>query len=414
MKVVSIERFDDTGAVGFVRRQGNDETMTLRLVRGREVISEAKADLFRPDVVTSGQSSHPYCGFVLPIPLDKASGSHPDIVLSSGEVVAHGSKEQKKAENEFGLSAAEVRSVCDHPFFGINGWGVQGGILSISGVLLPPNGRFEDLECIGQPGVSFSFKWPIYSPNSDSFYWYFPGAPYIGFRLDVDLAASVSEESSFEFYFKVKGEKESRGRLRNISVPKDLRFFQTLPGDFNVKRVQNLQSTVGATIAGYSDFKRIALLASQYITLGTGSTVLDWGCGFGRVCRFFNKEFGCKTIGVELDELNLEWMRSHLKYITPLKTTLDAKIDVPDGSVDLIYGISVMTHIREEQQQAWLEELCRILAPNGILLLTTAGAGSFAFSSRWMQRDHLNDWRAKGFVEIEQASIFDRDIGGGG
>src|SRR5690606_11385803 len=47
--------------------------------------------------------------------------------------------------------------------------------------------------------------------------------------------------------------------------------------------------------------------------------------------------------------------------------------DEPDASVDLLYGISVMTHLTELNQQLWLEEISRILKPGGCALLTTHG-----------------------------------------
>jgi SAM-dependent methyltransferase len=414
MSEVTLERFNDTGATGFVKRMKNDETVRLKLVRGQEVLAEGNADLFRPDTVAKQLSEHPYCGFVLPIPVDKIPGGKADVIRSDGVVLARGLEQQTDVVNELGLSAKEILGVCDHPFYGINGWAIQSGTLTVSGVLMAPGGRYSDIECVGQPGVSFKFLWPIFSANSDAFYWYFPGAPYIGFRLDINLAESSNDSPYFEFYLKIKGEGKERSTLRNISVPKDLRAFQNLPADFNVRRVQNLSNTVAATVAGYSDYRRIVQLASRYIKLDSKCTVLDWGCGFGRVCRYFPNDFPeCKVIGVEIDDLNLQWMQEHSRSIRPVKTDLKAKIDIPDCSVDLIYGISVMTHIREAQQGQWLRELTRILSPNGVMLLTTAGAGSFAFSSRWLGRPQLEAWSKNGFVEIEQASAYDRDIGGG-
>lgn len=415
MAAITLESFDNRGAIGFVYRKDGDETVSLRLVRGKELLCEARAELFRPDLVAKGVTAHPYCGFVLPIPTDKMSGKKADVVLLDGEVVFRGADQQKISRNDQGVPATEILSICDHSFHGVNGWAIQAGVLTIAGVLLPPGGRYEDVQCVGQPGVSFAFHWPLHAEGSDSFYWYYPGAPYIGFRIDIDLAATTDNSPFYDFYFKIKGEDPQRSLLRNVSVPKDLRAYQNLPGDFNVRRVQNLSSTVGATIAGYSDYRRIVEMASRRMKLAPGVRVLDWGCGFGRLCRYFADDYpGSKIIGVELDDLNLEWMSKNLPAVTPLKTNLDARIDLPDGSVDLIYGVSVMTHIRESQQEAWLKELTRILAPNGLLMLTTAGAGALAFTSRWMGRSHFDDWAKRGFVEIEQASSFDSDIGGGG
>jgi 2-polyprenyl-3-methyl-5-hydroxy-6-metoxy-1,4-benzoquinol methylase len=41
-----------------------------------------------------------------------------------------------------------------------------------------------------------------------------------------------------------------------------------------------------------------------------------------------------------------------------------------DASFDFIYAISVLTHLTEAHQKAWLEELNRLLAPDGRLVVS--------------------------------------------
>jgi SAM-dependent methyltransferase len=43
------------------------------------------------------------------------------------------------------------------------------------------------------------------------------------------------------------------------------------------------------------------------------------------------------------------------------------------SSFDLVYSLSIFTHFREEYAAAWLAELGRVLAPGGILIITTHG-----------------------------------------
>ncbi len=415
-RTIELERFDSTGAIGFVNRQDGDESVVVRLVSGKEILGETRAELFRPDLVARNVSAHPYCGFVLPVPLEKVKSSFGkiNVVRADGILIARGNTEQKSAINRQGIGAEEILALCCDTFCGVNHFAIEAGVLSVWGLVLPPGGRYEDLECVGQEGVSFKFHWPIHSPGSEDFYWYYPGAPYLGFRIDIDLAQSVDPSPVFEFYFHIKGEDKERSRLRNVSVSKDFRSFQNYPGDFSVKRVQNLSSTVEAMVSGFTDYRRILALASRFVDLGPKTRILDWGCGFGRVCRHFDHDFpGAQVIGVELDEFNLDWMREHLPSITPIKTNLDGKIDLPDASMDVIYGISVMTHIRQSQQTDWLAELKRILAPDGVLILTTSGAGALAFGSRWIDRRSLASWNDRGFLEFDHASEYDRDIGGG-
>ena len=48
-------------------------------------------------------------------------------------------------------------------------------------------------------------------------------------------------------------------------------------------------------------------------------------------------------------------------------------IDFDATSFDLVYALSVFTHLTSELQLAWRDELLRVLRPDGLLLLTTHG-----------------------------------------
>ncbi|WP_371418093.1 class I SAM-dependent methyltransferase [Acidisoma sp. L85] len=44
---------------------------------------------------------------------------------------------------------------------------------------------------------------------------------------------------------------------------------------------------------------------------------------------------------------------------------------------DFVYSISVFTHLPEDMQLRWLEELSRVTKPDGVLALSVHGAGLF-------------------------------------
>jgi SAM-dependent methyltransferase len=104
-----------------------------------------------------------------------------------------------------------------------------------------------------------------------------------------------------------------------------------------------------------------------------GRRVLDFGCGSGRVLRQFLPEAVAGEFwGCDLHSPTIAWLDEHLS--PPLRFYVNDEIPTPhpDGYFDLVYAISVFTHITHDWS-AWLLELHRILRPDGLLLVTFCG-----------------------------------------
>jgi ubiquinone/menaquinone biosynthesis C-methylase UbiE len=117
---------------------------------------------------------------------------------------------------------------------------------------------------------------------------------------------------------------------------------------------------------------------------GPGSlTILDWGIGCGRVAvplkRWMNPD--ARVIGVDVDRVNVAWCNENLPDIEASLCDFFPPLEFRSSSIDMVYGISVMTHLTEGAQYAWLKELHRILKPGGICALTTHG--EYAFLRHW-------------------------------
>jgi SAM-dependent methyltransferase len=107
-----------------------------------------------------------------------------------------------------------------------------------------------------------------------------------------------------------------------------------------------------------------------------GKHVLDFGCGSGRVLRQFAAEaprgefYGC-----DVDQPSIAWNVANLS--PPFRffaNDLTPPLPLADGSLDLIWAMSVFTHI-SDGWSAWLTELHRLLAPGGILIASFLGEG---------------------------------------
>jgi O-methyltransferase len=99
--------------------------------------------------------------------------------------------------------------------------------------------------------------------------------------------------------------------------------------------------------------------------------ILDFGCGIGRTLRHFAVEAHDAEIwGCDIDGRSIDWLRRSAGHLFKVfENSLKPKLDLPTNYFDLIYCISVFTHMPKHWDK-WLEELRRILAPGGILLCT--------------------------------------------
>ncbi|OZV69851.1 class I SAM-dependent methyltransferase [Winogradskyella aurantia] len=125
---------------------------------------------------------------------------------------------------------------------------------------------------------------------------------------------------------------------------------------------------------GYKNAKWIVGYLKKYITL-QDLNILDWGCGPGRVIRHMPKIInnGCRFYGTDYNEKSINWCKSHLTKIDFNKNSLKAQLPYENNVMDIIYGISIFTHLSDEMHHDWFKELHRILKPGGIMFLTTHG-----------------------------------------
>jgi len=102
--------------------------------------------------------------------------------------------------------------------------------------------------------------------------------------------------------------------------------------------------------------------------------ILDFGCGCGRTLVHLRSLAPLAQIdGTDIDAEAIEWCKKNLQFATFRLSKERPPIDYAANTFDFIYGISVFTHLDEEYQFIWLEELRRIAKPGAILLLTVHG-----------------------------------------
>jgi len=111
----------------------------------------------------------------------------------------------------------------------------------------------------------------------------------------------------------------------------------------------------------------------------SGKRVLDLGCGAGRLLRHFVAEAAQtrRFCGCDIDDESIAWLRMHLSPPFEVKRTAETPpLPWADESFDLIYAVSVFTHLADNWTE-WLLDVHRLLAPQGLALLTFIGKGCY-------------------------------------
>jgi SAM-dependent methyltransferase len=116
------------------------------------------------------------------------------------------------------------------------------------------------------------------------------------------------------------------------------------------------------------------LLPSDWTWIG--KRVLDFGCGSARVLRQFAEEAETGDFsGCDIDSASVDWDRQHLSPpFQFFRNELTPPLTLPDNGLDLIWAMSVFTHIADLWSE-WLTEMHRLLAPGGILIASFLGDG---------------------------------------
>ena len=115
------------------------------------------------------------------------------------------------------------------------------------------------------------------------------------------------------------------------------------------------------------------MAARNGIGLGEGHSILDFGCGCGRVTRYWQGVTAARVFGTDYNPTLIDWCSRNLRFAKFGVNQPIPPLSFADRQFDVIYAFSVFTHLTEDLQMAWIHELTRVLAPGGLLLLSTHG-----------------------------------------
>jgi len=136
--------------------------------------------------------------------------------------------------------------------------------------------------------------------------------------------------------------------------------------------IGGLQGYLGGGKAAFS--KIIEILEKSGHSSRTMDRILDFGCGCGRCLRYLLPYASRIDIhGTDPASDAIEWCRRNLDFATFHTNSDSPPLPFGDATFDLVYCISVFTHLSEKIHLKWIKELRRIIRPGGLMIATTCG-----------------------------------------
>ena len=256
--------------------------------------------------------------------------------------------------------------------------GYDGEWFTMRGWALAPAGR-HDLVTFSLNGVEFAeTAYPLSRADIGEVFWYKAGAE----RAAFDCRMRVRREDAFaDGLATLKCVNRATGQsfheFYDWYYPDD-RALAELPDAARRQRVAGNDSAAVFRLEGFTTFVKLdrALRRACGKGLNEFARVLDWGCGCGRVTRYFKPLTSTALTGIDIDADNLNWCRQHLGFGDFQQAPLHPPTALALSSFDLVIGISVFSHLKEREQVEWLYELGRVARPGALLMMSVLGAAT--------------------------------------
>lgn len=209
---------------------------------------------------------------------------------------------------------------------------------------------------------------------------FFDEHAYLAANPDVASAVSGGTIKSGWLHFLQFGIKEGRAGVKVPTKGVIERVYNLpllSPPAHLVSRVHGVADLISFNATGRMLALDIFRYLQEHMEIKTINNVFEFGCGCGRVLYPLSTLLPqAKLFGSDIDKEAIGWLNEARSVLNLNSVALFNNGDMPPLSAsteafDLVYAISVFTHLPVPMQDAWMTELCRITKKGSYLLITT-------------------------------------------
>ena len=178
--------------------------------------------------------------------------------------------------------------------------------------------------------------------------------------------------------------------------------------------------------------KGLRLLGLRMFRPKEGMSILDVGCGTGSYLDFY-KRYQCNLYGIDTSPAMMELAQQRLGDAAELYLGSATEMPYPDQTFNLVVSMLVIHEIEHSIRLAVLDEIKRVLKPDGRILLIDFNPGPVDFFEGWRTkaivllseiaagREHFRNFRhfmsingLHHLIEIAGLTIVKQKVVGGG
>jgi ubiquinone/menaquinone biosynthesis C-methylase UbiE len=143
-----------------------------------------------------------------------------------------------------------------------------------------------------------------------------------------------------------------------------------------------LDEAIARAVGGaYEAVGQIERDVLRFAGLRDGMSLVDLGCGSGRLAHALGRSMRIRYLGVDIVQALLDYARTKAPPDYRFVLHRDLSLPVPDGSADVVCAFSVFTHLLHEESYLYLEDAQRALRPGGRVVFSFL---EFADPAHWV------------------------------